>query len=439
MNILKCLITVFTILLAGSVSAQTDLTGTWEGDLVVGPDQEIVVQFIFERAADGGYTAVLNAPDQPSLRNIPVDTLTVDQNGLTMNVNSVSGVYEGTIGDGAIQGTWSQQGTAFDLNLAPYTEPVLTPETFALLDGSWVGELRPIPGGEMVLNVILRFEESAPGEYEAFFSVPDQGASNIPVSRIVFDGEELTVALDQPPVQISGNVSGENFTGNFTQGGQSLDLNMEKGEFELEGLDISPEAFASIEGPWHGQVGPLNIVFRFEEEDGKYLAFLDSPDQGAADIPVTTLSVQGNQLNLTIAPAQASLFAVISTDQMSGTWSQGGQDQTVTLVRGRYVPNADLSAETIQQLAGTWQGEVNNTALSFRFEPGDNDGMSAFLDIPSMGANGLPVTNIALQGTQFSFSVGGIGAGFSGAFTGSEINGEWTRAGATNPLMLSKQ
>ena len=111
-------IAVFSI---NSVYAQSDLSGIWEGDLVVAPDQTIVVQFTLQRAADGSYTGLLNAPDQPSLTDVPIDSISLDQASLTMNVSAVSGVYQGTISEGNIRGSWSQQGTTFDLNLVPYS------------------------------------------------------------------------------------------------------------------------------------------------------------------------------------------------------------------------------------------------------------------------------------------------------------------------------
>ena len=152
---LLALVSLFTI---NTSFAQGDLSGIWEGDLVVSPEAQIEVQFTLERSPDGSYTGVLNAPDQPSLTDVLIDSVSLQQSSLTMNVNAVSGVYEGTVVDGNIQGTWTQQGTAFDLNLVPYVEPVLSQEAFERISGSWIGALKPVPGGELEFTIILRFE-----------------------------------------------------------------------------------------------------------------------------------------------------------------------------------------------------------------------------------------------------------------------------------------
>lgn len=428
-------IAVFSI---NSVSAQSDLSGIWEGDLVVAPDQTIVVQFTLQRAADGSYTGLLNAPDQPSLTDVPIDSISLDQTSLTMNVSAVSGVYQGTISEGNIRGSWSQQGTTFDLNLVPYQEPVLSQAAFERISGSWIGVLRPIPGSDLEFTVVVRFEQDAEGEFKGFLSIPDQGGNNIPIDSIALEGDELVLTISQAQAEITGSLSGESFSGTWNQGGQSLPLNLEKGEYEPEGLSLSALNYARLQGPWHGQVASLTVVFRVEQVDGKYLAFLDSPDQGASDIPITTLEVNGDDLTFEIAAAGASFSGQISAEELSGEWNQGGQTTQLALVRGPYTPSVNLSDQVMQQLAGTWQGEVNDTQLVFRFTLDADGHFEASLDIPSLGANGLPLSNLNIEGENFSFGVGGIGAEFAGTLSGNQLNGEWTRAGDTNPLLLNK-
>lgn len=429
---------LLTWTIAGSVSAQSDLAGIWEGNLSVGPDQQIEVQFTLERAADGSYTGLLNAPDQPSLTDIPIDTVTIDQNTLTMNVNAVSGIYEGTIADGVIQGTWSQQGTAFDLELAPYQEPVLSPEQIARLSGSWLGKLKPVPGGELEFTVVVTIQQNEEGEAVATMSVPEQGGNNIPVDSIELDGDELTLEISQARLEISGSLSGESFTGQWVQAGQALDLSLAKGEYEQPGLELTALAFARLQGPWHGNVSGLTIVLRVEESDGKYLALLDSPDQGASDIPITTFELNGDNLSLAIAALRVSYEAVVSGDEISGQWTQGPQAQQLALVRGPYVPPAALPEAAQQQLLGTWRGEVNDAQLIFRFEANADGSFGSFVDIPSANANGLSLSNLSLDGDSLNFSVAPIAAQFSGTLSEEGISGDWIRAGNTLPLELDK-
>ncbi|NQV69361.1 MAG: hypothetical protein HQ498_04980 [Pseudohongiella sp.] len=338
MNKPQIVLALLALSIANFATAQSELAGIWEGDLSVGPDQQIAVQFTLEQGADGSYSGLLNAPDQPSLTDIPIDTISLEQNNLTMNVNAVSGVYQGTIADGVIQGIWSQQGTAFDLNLSPYQEPVLSQEQIARLSGSWLGKFKPVPGGEQELTVIVTFELNEEGEPMATLSIAEQGGNSRPVDSIELDGDELTLEISQMRLEISGTLSGESFTGQWSQAGQSLDLNLAKGEYEQPGLELSALTFARLKGPWHGQVAGLTVVLRVEEADGKFMAFLDSPDQGAADIPITTFDVDGDDLTFAIAALRASYTAVIGLDEITGEWTQGPQTQPLVLVRGPYVP-----------------------------------------------------------------------------------------------------
>ncbi len=96
---------LLTWVMASTAIAQSDLLGIWEGELSVGPDQSITVQFTIEQGADGTYSGLLNAPDQPSLTDVPIDTVSIEQNSLNMEISAISGSYEGTIADSVIQGT----------------------------------------------------------------------------------------------------------------------------------------------------------------------------------------------------------------------------------------------------------------------------------------------------------------------------------------------
>lgn len=434
----KSLLSLTLSLWASVGLAQSELAGSWEGVLNAG-GSEIDVLFSFEQAADGSYSGLLNAPDQPNLTDVPIDTIELNGDSLSLTINAVSGAYEGTIGDGSISGTWSQAGTSFELNLVPFIPALLTAETFALIEGSWTGELRPIPGGEMVLTLVMRFEENDDGEYVGFFSVPEQGASNLPIDNIEMDDGELTVNINQARIEIVGDVTRDSIVGQFNQGGQTLELSFARGEYQQDGLGITPLDYARISGPWNGEVNGLTMVIRIEQEGDQYLAFMDSPDQGAANIPIGELSVDGDTLEFAIAAVQGSFAGEISSEAITGTWTQAGNSVPFTFSRGDYVANADVPAELRERVSGGWRGTVNGTELVFQFTEADNGGFNAVMAIPSMGAGPLPLADMSLDGDTFSFSVGQIQAQFSGTIDGDEISGDWSRAGATNTLTINRE
>lgn len=437
MQAIKILFAVTFLTLPFTVNAQQDIGGVWEGVLVVAPGTEIDVQFSFSDDGSGGWTGLLNAPDQPSLSDVAIDSIAVNGDELSLDISSVSGSYIGTMGSETITGIWRQQGQDFELNLTPYEEPTITAETFALVDGSWIGAIKPVPTAEMELTLVLAFTDNGGGDYSAALSVPDQGAQNIPVDTFVIDGDEVSVRIGQMQLEISGTVSGEQFTGTFRQAGRELPLSMSKGEYEQEGLSLPALAYNRLQGPWHGTVQGLNVVIRVEQSGDNYFAYLDSPDQGAADIPVTTMSLEEDTLVFTIQAAGVEFNGELAEGEIVGTWNQAGGSTPLTLVQGPYDMAAGLDAATRQALLGTWTGTVNNTELQFTFAETDG-AYGASLAIPSMGASELGLSELSMDGEQLSFSVRGIQASFNGSLDGDQLNGEWTRAGNTNPLNLSR-
>lgn len=84
-------------------------------------------------------------------------------------------------------------------------------------------------------------------------------------------------------------------------------------------------------GDWAGAIDfgamKLRIVFRILVEDGKVAAYMDSPDQGAFDIPVTEIFSEENVVTLTIASAGGSYSGtIIEEGLLQGFWNQGGRN-----------------------------------------------------------------------------------------------------------------
>ena len=83
-----------------------------------------------------------------------------------------------------------------------------------------------------------------------------------------------------------------------------------------------------ITGQWNGVLSVqgmnLRIVFHINRTDGGYTSTMDSPDQGAAGIPVTTTSFDGSNLSLAIPNLALSYQGEFKTDSVVGTFSQGG-------------------------------------------------------------------------------------------------------------------
>ncbi|MFZ1083075.1 MAG: alpha/beta fold hydrolase, partial [Candidatus Kryptoniota bacterium] len=90
-------------------------------------------------------------------------------------------------------------------------------------------------------------------------------------------------------------------------------------------------ADTSIVGSWQGTLvaggAKLRIVFHVAKTDsGKLVSTLDSPDQGANGIPVSSTTVNVDSVTLTVASIGGSYVGRISGDKSSieGKWNQNG-------------------------------------------------------------------------------------------------------------------
>ncbi len=99
---------------------------------------------------------------------------------------------------------------------------------------------------------------------------------------------------------------------------------------------ISVEALA---GTWVGtlqvQSQSLTLVFNLRSEDGKAGGTIDSPDQGAKGIPISTLSLDGEKLRIESAAIRGTFVGTLSPDvaSIAGAWSQGNASYPLELER----------------------------------------------------------------------------------------------------------
>lgn len=99
-----------------------------------------------------------------------------------------------------------------------------------------------------------------------------------------------------------------------------------------------------ISGSWNGvlNVGPakLRVVFNLTRTDGGYKATLDSPDQGAKDIPVPTTVFENPKIRMAIEAAGILYSGELKGDKIVGTFKQGGKEFPLDLSKGTVVVEA---------------------------------------------------------------------------------------------------
>ena len=109
----------------------------------------------------------------------------------------------------------------------------------------------------------------------------------------------------------------------------------------------------AIVGDWTGalKVGAasLRIVFHIEVSETGYSATMDSPDQGAKGIPVSSVKFDGANLNLTVSSVGGSYTGTLGTsgNAIKGSWKQSGMSFELNLIKSA----PGQSAQSTPQIA----------------------------------------------------------------------------------------
>jgi len=95
-----------------------------------------------------------------------------------------------------------------------------------------------------------------------------------------------------------------------------------------------------ITGKWNGilkvQGTQLRLVFNISQTDNAYNATMDSPDQGAFGIPVTSVSYENSILKLEILTAGIQYEGILEKgNTVVGTFKQRGQSFPLNLTKGK--------------------------------------------------------------------------------------------------------
>lgn len=333
MKIYGRLVLILTLLGGAGAYAQSDLVGTWQGKLEVTPTEKITIQFVLSKKPDGAYKAVVNSPDFGGIKNVAADKVQFKNNRLTLEVPSLSGSYAGTLTNGAISGDWRQPGGALKLTLTRRQE--MTAGATKPLLGSWVGKIKLNDSATLVL--VLRFEMGKDGKIAGFLDIPDQNAKGLPVTDVNVEGSQVTFKIPVGKADYTGTLSGSTIAGGFKQGAQETKLNLTRGKYTPPPpeVNISAEGMKQLMGRWNGKIANLTVVFRFEKNAaGKYVVLMDSPDQKAKDIPVSSAVLTGDKLVLKLKIAAAEYNATLKGDKLDGSWKQGlGEPMPLVLTK----------------------------------------------------------------------------------------------------------
>jgi|SRR5579871_430338 len=210
--------------------------------------------------------------------------------------------------------------------------------------GDWQGSLK---AGGMELRLNLHIAKNDDGTFKATLDSVDQGANGIPVSAVSFKDAKLHLDIKAVRGTYDGTVNADAsaITGTWNQG-QPLPLEFHRGT--VAKVVPKPAKPSDIDGDWLGTIdagaAKLRLAFHITNTEDGLTATMDSLDQGAKGIPVTTITRDGASLKMELKQINGMFQGTISKDlsSMDGLWTQMGNSLSLVLKRVKSAAELEL-------------------------------------------------------------------------------------------------
>ncbi len=213
------------------------------------------------------------------------------------------------------------------------------------ISGTWLGKLK-VQGTE--LRIVFHINKNDDGTLSGTMDSPDQGANGIPVDSVISNEGNIRLVIKAVRGFYDGKLNPDNssISGTWHQSGMSFPLVLTKTKEsektkqkeETKSQPINKADKEALLGNWLGKLNvsgiELRIVFHIKEnEDGTLTATMDSPDQGAKGIPVSSVKYKDGKITLDVSSIGGSYDGDLIKDSLTikGAWSQGGKSIPVLL------------------------------------------------------------------------------------------------------------
>jgi hypothetical protein len=338
------------------------------------------------------------------------------------------------------------------------------PTAFDLV-GKWEGA---VEFGKFTFKLVLRVSKTSEGRLAVVLDIPDQGQKGLPVNALLFNNPDVRIEIDQFGSAYKGALSADlmQIDGAFEEGPGGRPMPV---VFKRSTQPDAPEpekvfTFAKgepmdIRGYWKGnlEAGPgmnLAVILNIGRiPDGSFRATLDLPEQGAKDIPASSVTMTNQMARLEWKAFQGSLLAKMSEDAktLDGNWLQGGRTNPVTFKRldgpVAALPK-ELSFERDKSVSedprGYWKGvlEVGGGQLHLVLKIGKTpDGTyAATMASIEQGGREIPASSASFTAPKLKMEWKGIRGKFEGKINkeGTEVDGKWEQIGDPLPLKLER-
>jgi uncharacterized protein len=209
-----------------------------------------------------------------------------------------------------------------------------------------------------------------------------------------------------------------------------------------------------LQGVWKGTIDvgriPLRIVVKISESSlGKFTGTLDSPDQGARNLPLTAAEYSKPAASFDIASIDARYEGNLNEDgsEIEGDWMQAGKSFPCVLKRSDpaedVVPSESAYAFTSDtELQGFWNGTLQagpaRLRLVLKIAKATNGTYSATLDSLDQGSKDIQASMIAFNAPDVEVEWPALRALFHGQLEKGKLVGFWQQGPSELPLELER-
>lgn len=424
-------ISVLSFLFCSSAVAQTDLIGTWQGNLSARPNESYTIQLIITKQANGSYSAWLHSPYYYN----QASAIRYAGSKLTIEVASLAGSYSGAVNKVSITGEWRQQNSVLPLVLTLQKPDV---GTLKPLMGEWVGTAWL--AGSVKRIIAFRFGTTGDGRFAAFMDFPETPLIGKPVIDVTLTRDKVSWKAPDIGMDFSGQLSGNCIKG---KDHGKLEVNLVKGKYQPGIFNMPAEDMQRLVGQWVGKWDlpgetVYTMVLRFEKtKEGKLYASFNIPLQVQQfPLALADLSLKGDQLSFWIPKMwngdNTEYTGKLNKDSISGAFSFRGKQYAVNLTRGVQieapVTQVDMPDKKMEKLLGRWSGKAGQIPFALQFERNAGGKYVVFIDdakTDSTTYKGYMIIKASMNGANLSMKTPFFGPEISGklSFFGNKIDG----------------
>jgi len=430
-------------------------------------------KFFTKRGITLSTAVIVSAVSANSVQAAPVG-LAVSVTAVTAKGALVSGSTLTLIKGGLKLMAWAKAKTALVAGavvlLAAGTATV-TVETYRAhhkpdISGAWEGSVNV--GAGVKLRVVFKFT-NADGVYHATVDSIDQRIGDIPISRINYKF---------PAIEFESAAVGGTFNGKFNADTTKMSGTWDQSQYQVhvplvltrtatptavpESLtenDYTPRPGSDMQGYWTGATHPgkgtLRLALKVSEaDDGTFRAELDSLDQGASGLVISSFTYDKPTVRAELNSVGGVFEGTFDAKRMviDGNWMQAGQ--TLPLLMTRTDPHTidvqksvadaqkDFSHEGENDLRGHWLGSLDvkglKLHLALHVAKMPDGKLSGTMDSIDQGANDIPIQVVKFTAPTVHLELRTISGTYDGKLQDGKLTGTWKQGGTAYPLAFER-